>query len=80
MILLADVFKDPRGALAKGSASCRIDWLKAELEAQIANCLVLEGPQLFRAQGLAQGLQELIASLEHGTEARTPEVRTTCVT
>ena len=76
MILLADVFKDPKGALAKGSASCRIDWLKAELEAQTANCLVLEGPQLFRAQGL----QELIASLEHGTEARTPEVRTTCVT
>ena len=77
MILLADVFKDPKGALAKGSASCRIDWLKAEFEAQTANCLVLEGPQLFRAQGLAQ---ELIASLEHGTEARTPEGRTTCVT
>lgn len=51
--------------------------LMAELEAQKDACASLEGVPLYRAQGAAEALNQLIETLKSGTVARTPEVRTT---
>lgn len=53
-----------------------VEDLKLEWQEHVKQCAELEGNALFRAQGKAQILQELIVTLEHGANsARLPDSR-----
>ena len=53
--------------------------LVSEYEAQVKDCMTLEGVALHRAQGAATLLKELIETLQSGNTALLPESRITGV-
>lgn len=82
MMLRSKGFQEPgryqQGAYKTLPAHVQDD-LVSEYEAQVNDCMTLEGVTLHRAQGAAMLLKELIETMQAGNAAPLPESRITGV-